>query len=103
VSTTKLAFATLLLAGTLAAEYFFSDREQNRTYGFKLNPKWIYDDGRTMCLIWSDASDNHTTNYKLHYANTTNPPRILGNHRLGRGGHSCLDAARRQRRRHSWL
>lgn len=45
-------------------EYFYADRPQNRTYGFKLSPKWISDDGKTMQLIWSDAGDNHTTNYK---------------------------------------
>jgi hypothetical protein len=27
----------------------------SRTYQFKLSPKWIYDNGRTMYLIWSDA------------------------------------------------
>jgi hypothetical protein len=45
-------------------EYFYADRKENRTYGFKLSPKWISDDGRTMVLIWSDAGDNHTTHYK---------------------------------------
>jgi len=45
-------------------EYFYADRKENRTYGFKLNPKWISEDGKTMQLIWSDASDHHTTNYK---------------------------------------
>jgi hypothetical protein len=27
----------------------------SRTYQFKLSPKWIYDAGRTMFLVWSDA------------------------------------------------
>jgi hypothetical protein len=31
------------------------DGDASRTYQFKLNPKWIYDNGRTMYLIWSDA------------------------------------------------
>jgi hypothetical protein len=43
---------------------FYADREENRTYGFKLSPKWISEDGKNMVLIWSDASDKHTTNYK---------------------------------------
>jgi hypothetical protein len=45
-------------------EDFFVDRKENRTYGFKLSPKWISEDGKKMVLIWSDASDGHTTNYK---------------------------------------
>jgi hypothetical protein len=45
-------------------EYFYADRRENRTYGFKLNPKWISKDGKAMQLIWSDAGDDHTTNYK---------------------------------------
>ena len=45
-------------------EYFYADRKENRTYGFKLNPKWISEDGKTMQLIWSDAGDNHDTHYK---------------------------------------
>ncbi|GHB72127.1 hypothetical protein [Persicitalea jodogahamensis] len=45
-------------------EHFYADREQNRTYGFKLSPKWISKDGKKMQLIWSDASDDHSTNYK---------------------------------------
>ncbi|MCG6190616.1 hypothetical protein [Maribellus maritimus] len=45
-------------------EDFYVDREENRTYGFKLNPKWISEDGKKMVLIWSDAGDDHTTNYK---------------------------------------
>ena len=45
-------------------EYFYADREENRTYGFKLSPKWISEDGKKMILIWSDAGDDHTTNYK---------------------------------------
>lgn len=45
-------------------EYFYADREENRTYGFKLSPKWISEDGKTMQLIWSDAGDKHSTNYK---------------------------------------
>jgi hypothetical protein len=45
-------------------DHFYAGREANRTYGFKLNPKWISEDGRKMVLIWSDAGDNHSTNYK---------------------------------------
>ena len=45
-------------------DYFDADRPENRTYGFKLNPKWISDDGKKMILIWSDAGDDHSTNYK---------------------------------------
>jgi hypothetical protein len=40
--------------GDPPAEWGF-DGDASRTYQFKLNPKWIYDDGRTMYLIWSDA------------------------------------------------
>lgn len=43
---------------------FYADREENRAYGFKLSPKWISEDGKKMVLIWSDAGDNHSTNYK---------------------------------------
>jgi len=46
------------------SEYFYADRKENRTYGFKLSPKWIGEDGKTMQLIWSDAGDDHSTNYK---------------------------------------
>ena len=42
----------------------YADRPENRTYGFKLSPKWISDDGEKMILIWSDAGDDHSTNYK---------------------------------------
>jgi len=52
-------------------EYFYCDRKENRTYGFKLSPKWIYDNGNTMYLIWSDASDNHSTNYKWNQMKIT--------------------------------
>ena len=45
-------------------KYFYGDRQENRTYGFKLSPKWVSKDGSRMTLIWSDAGDNHTTNYK---------------------------------------
>ena len=45
-------------------EYFYIDRQENRNHAFKLSPKWISDDGRTMYLIWSDGGDDHTTNYK---------------------------------------
>ncbi len=45
------------------SEYFYADHEDNRTYGFKLSPKWISEDGTRMWLIWSDARDDHTTNY----------------------------------------
>ena len=40
--------------GDPAAEWGFKG-DASRTYQFKLNPKWIYEDGRTMYLIWSDA------------------------------------------------
>jgi len=46
------------------SEYFYSDRQENRTYGFKLSPKWMSKEGKHMTLIWSDAGDNHTTYYK---------------------------------------
>lgn len=45
-------------------EYFYADGPDNRTYGFKLSPKWISEDGKKMTLIWSDAANNHTTNYR---------------------------------------
>jgi hypothetical protein len=40
--------------GEPPAEWGFSGAA-SRTYQFKFNPKWIYDNGRTMYLIWSDA------------------------------------------------
>jgi len=43
---------------------FYIDREANRTYGFKLSPKWIRKDGKEMILIWSEAGDDYSTNYK---------------------------------------
>jgi hypothetical protein len=43
---------------------FYADREENRTYGFKLSPKWMSENGKNMTLIWSDAGDKHSTNYK---------------------------------------
>lgn len=43
---------------------FYPDNEDNRTYGFKLSPKWISEDGKKMVLIWSDAGNNHSTYYK---------------------------------------
>lgn len=46
------------------SDKFYVDREENRTYGFKLSPKWMDEDGKKMILIWSDAGDNHSTNYK---------------------------------------
>ncbi len=52
-------------------EYFYCDRKNNRTYGFKLSPKWIYDKGKTMYLIWSDAGDDHTTNYRWNQMQIT--------------------------------
>lgn len=45
-------------------EYFYAGSEDNRTYGFKLNPKWISDDGKSMQLIWSDAGNDHSTYYR---------------------------------------
>lgn len=55
-------------------EYFYADDPENRTYGFKLSPKWISEDGRTMYLIWSDARDNHETNYNWNQMKITFPP-----------------------------
>lgn len=52
-------------------EDFHVDREENRTYGFKLSPKWISDDGKTMHLIWSDAGDDHSTYYKWNQMEIT--------------------------------
>ncbi len=46
------------------SEYFYGDSRKNRTYGFKLSPKWISDDGKTMVLIWSDAGEGHGANYR---------------------------------------
>jgi hypothetical protein len=40
--------------GDPPAEWGFTG-EASRTYQFKLNPKWVYDGGRTMYVIWSDA------------------------------------------------
>jgi len=40
--------------GDPPAEWGF-DGKASRTYQFKLSPKWIDDEGRTMYLIWSDA------------------------------------------------
>lgn len=45
-------------------DYFYADSKDNRTYGFKLSPKWISEDGKKMVLIWSDAGDNHSTYYR---------------------------------------
>jgi len=46
------------------SDYFYPDDEDNRTYGFKLSPKWISEDGKKMVLIWSDAGNGHDTWYK---------------------------------------
>ncbi|MEK6481800.1 hypothetical protein WJR50_29925 [Catalinimonas sp. 4WD22] len=46
------------------SDYFYPDSEDNRTYGYKLSPKWISEDGKKMVLIWSDAGNNHSTYYK---------------------------------------
>jgi hypothetical protein len=45
-------------------ERFYADSEDNRTYGFKLNPKWISEDGTKLYLIWSDAGRDHSDFYK---------------------------------------
>ncbi|MCB0689359.1 MAG: hypothetical protein KDC53_22630 [Saprospiraceae bacterium] len=45
-------------------ESFYPDDPHNRTYGLKLSPKWISDDGTKMVLIWSDAGYDHSTYYK---------------------------------------
>lgn len=62
-------------------EYFYADRNENRTYGFKLNPKWISDDGKKMILIWSDAGDDHSTNYKWNQMEIEILTGKVGNHR----------------------
>jgi hypothetical protein len=46
------------------SDYFYAGHSSNRTYGFKLSPKWISDDGTRMTMIWSDARDKHGINYK---------------------------------------
>ena len=40
------------------------DDPGNRLYIPQLSPKWIFDGGKTMYLIYSDARDGHSTNYK---------------------------------------
>lgn len=45
-------------------EHFYPDNPGNRIYQPKLSPKWISEDGEEMVLIWSDAQDGHTTNYR---------------------------------------
>jgi hypothetical protein len=52
-------------------EYFYGGGNENRTYGFKLSPKWISDDGRTMVLIWSDAGQGHGPNYRWNQMRIT--------------------------------
>jgi len=52
-------------------EYFYGGGKENRTYGFKLSPKWIYDAGRTMVLIWSDAGQGHGPNYRWNQMRIT--------------------------------
>jgi hypothetical protein len=52
-------------------EYFYADDRKNRTYGFKLSPKWIHDSGRTMVLIWSDAGQGHGPNYRWNQMRIT--------------------------------
>jgi len=52
-------------------EYFYGGGNENRTYGFKLSPKWIDDDGRTMVLIWSDAGQGHGPNYRWNQMRIT--------------------------------
>jgi len=44
------------------ASYNF-DADASRTYQFKLNPKWIEDNGRSMWLIWSDAGGDWVTGH----------------------------------------
>lgn len=46
------------------ADTFYPSSPENRTYGMKLNPKWISKDGRKMVLVWSDAGNDHSTWYK---------------------------------------
>ena len=46
-------------------DYFYAGSDDNRTYGFKLSPKWMSEDGKKMTLIWSDAAlDPTPDNYK---------------------------------------
>ncbi len=45
-------------------EVWDGDNPANRLYMPQLSPKWITDDGTTMYLIYSDARDRHSTNYR---------------------------------------
>ena len=45
-------------------EVWDADHPDNRLYMPQLSPKWIFDNGKTMYLIFSDARDGHSTNYK---------------------------------------
>ena len=45
-------------------DLFYPDDTGNRTYGMKLSPKWISEDGKRMVLIWSDAGYDHSTYYR---------------------------------------
>lgn len=52
-------------------ELWDGDDPNNRLYEPQLSPKWIYDNGRTMYLIYSDARDHWTTNYKWNMQKIT--------------------------------
>jgi hypothetical protein len=52
-------------------EEFKPNHADNRTYQPKLSPKWIYNNGRTMVLIWSDAGRDHSTWYKWNQMKIT--------------------------------
>ena len=52
-------------------ERWYGDNERNRLYEPQLSPKWISDDGRTMYLVYSDARDRHSTNYRWNMQRIT--------------------------------
>lgn len=52
-------------------EVWDSDHTDNRLYEAQLSPKWIFDNGRTMYLIYSDARDHHSTNYRWNMQKIT--------------------------------
>jgi len=45
-------------------EIWSGDHPDNRLYMPQLSPKWIEDGGTAMILVYSDARDRHSTNYK---------------------------------------
>jgi len=52
-------------------EKWYGDSPENRLYEPQLSPKWISNDGRTMYLIYSDARDRHSTNYRWNMQELT--------------------------------